>query len=270
METLQNSGFDSVASLVDALLQDDALDYADCRQMAWAILQHKNSQTDLTNDREFRQQLYKYTSWIASEEMDTLVKDKALRLPIAKVNTETLDQFDIKIIAERQKQVAPLTTSLLRVAVGLDSVNNSIFDSDDEEATVELGDQPSQEEELSSRNRSRGLVATASLCMLCYARNQQSNILQMATGYLAYADNVPKRTAETLHRMGLLVTSETVRRALSANAKAIRAETQEKAWNRRFSLSFNNMNFYEHRRDHRLANKGHQVAYWRWACAHMP
>ena len=93
--------------------------------------------------------------------------------------------------------------------------------------------------------------------MLCYARNQQSNILQIATGYLAYADNVPKRTAEILHRMGLPVTSETVRKALSANAEAIRAELQEKAWNRRFFISFDNMNFYEHRRDQHLANKGH-------------
>ena len=56
METLQNSGVDSVASLIDVLLQDDALDYAICRQMALAVLQHK-TQTNLVNDREFRQQL---------------------------------------------------------------------------------------------------------------------------------------------------------------------------------------------------------------------
>ena len=61
--------------------------------------------------------------------------------------------------------------------------------------------------------------------------------------------------------MRLLFTSETVRKALSANAKAIRAELQEKAWNRRFFISFDSMNFYERRRDQRLANKGHQVAY---------
>ena len=46
------------------------------------------------------------------------------------INTELLDKLDIKVVAERQKQVAPLTTSLLRVAVGLDSVNDSVFDSD--------------------------------------------------------------------------------------------------------------------------------------------
>ena len=58
--------------------------------------------------------------------MDALVKKKALRLLVAKVNTETLDKFDIKVVAERRKQVAPLTTSLLRVAVGLNSVDDSV------------------------------------------------------------------------------------------------------------------------------------------------
>ena len=259
METLQNLGFDSVASLVDALLQDDALDYADCRQLAMTVLQHKNSQTDLANDRGFRQQIYKYTSQIVSEEMDALVKDKVLRLPVSKVNPETLDKFDVKVVAERQKQVAPLITSLLRVAVGLDSKDDSVFDN--EEATVELGDGPSPEDKLSSRKRSQGLVATVSLCMLCYARNQQSNLLQVVLGYLAYADNVTKRMVEILHRIGLTVTYETVRRALHVNAKAVLAELKEKAWERRFFLSYNNMNFYEHRRDQRLANKGHQVPY---------
>ena len=224
METLRNLEFNSVTSLVDALLQDDALDYADCHQIALTILQHKNSQTDLANDQEFHQQLYKYISWIASKEMNTLVKDKALGLPVAKANTKTLDQFNIKVIAECQKQVAPLTTSLLRVAVGLDSVDDSMFDSDNEEATMELGDQLPEDKKLSSWNQRRSLVATTSLCMLCYVQNQQSNILQIATGYLAYADNVPKQTAEILYQMGVLITSETVRRVFSANAKAITAE----------------------------------------------
>ena len=40
---------------------------------------------------------------IASEEMDALVKDKVLRLPVLKVNPETLDKFNVKVIAERQK-----------------------------------------------------------------------------------------------------------------------------------------------------------------------
>ena len=104
--------------------------------------------------------------------MNTLVKDKALRLPVAKVNTETLDQFNIKIVAEHQKQVTPLTTSLLKVAVELDSVDDSMFDSDNKKVTVELGDQPPEEKELSLQNQRQKVVATTFFYILCYARNQ--------------------------------------------------------------------------------------------------
>lgn len=93
------------------------------------------------------------------------------------------------------------------------------------------------------------MIATVSLCMLSYARNQRSNILQVTTGYFAYAENTTKRMVENLHRMSLLVTYETVRRALQANARAINEELKTKAWERRFFLSFDNMNFYEHRRE---------------------
>ena len=129
--------------------------------------------------------------------MDALVKDKALRLSVLKVNPETLDKFDVKVVTERQKQVAPFTMSLVRAAAGLDNIDHSAFDSDDEPA-VELGKQQSQKEH-SLCSQDRGLVATISLCMMCYAQNQQSNLLQVVTGYLAYANNVPKQTAKILH-----------------------------------------------------------------------
>lgn len=76
-----------------------------------------------------------------------------------------------------------------------------------------------------------------------------------------YADKVTKRMAEILHRMGLTITYEMVRKTLQVNAKAVLAELREKAWEERFFLSYETMNFHEHRRDQRRANKGHQVAY---------
>lgn len=95
------------------------------------------------------------------------------------------------------------------------------------------------------------------------SRSEQSNVLQMTTGYFAYADNASKRMVEILHRMGLLVTYETVRRALNGNALAVSNELKDKAWNRGFFFSLDNMNFYEHWLDERLHNKGVgvQVAY---------
>ncbi len=97
--------------------------------------------------------------------------------------------------------------------------------------------------------------------MLCYVKNQRSDILQVPAGYFAYVDNTTKRMVENLHYMGFLITYKTVRRALQTNALAINKELQKKAWERRIFLSFDNINFYEHKRDQRLHNKVHQVAY---------
>ncbi len=47
--------------------------------------------------------------------------------------------------------------------------------------------------------------------MLCYAKNQRSNILQVMAGYFAYADNTTKRMVENLYCIGFLVTYETVK-----------------------------------------------------------
>ncbi len=79
------------------------------------------------------------------------------------------------------------------------------------------------------------------------------------TSYFAYVDSTTKYMVENLHRMGFLITYETVRRALQANALAINKELQKKIWEWRFFLSFYNMNFYKYRKDQRLHNKGHQV-----------
>ena len=97
--------------------------------------------------------------------------------------------------------------------------------------------------------------------MLCYAKNQRFNILQVTAGYFAYADNTTKRLVENLHCMGFLVIYKTVKRAFQANALAINKELQKKAWELRFFLFFDNMNFYKYRKDQRFYNKGHQVAY---------
>lgn len=70
--------------------------------------------------------------------MEVLTKDKAFRLLVANINLKTLKKFNVKVVAERQKQVALFTTLLLRVAAGLNSINDSTFDLDDE-PTVELG-----------------------------------------------------------------------------------------------------------------------------------
>lgn len=60
----------------------------------------------------------------------------------------------------------------------------------------------------------------------------------MTAGYFAYAENTSKRMVNTLHRMGLLVTYETLRRSLKNNAQATMQELKQKAWDKRFVMSF--------------------------------
>ena len=71
----------------------------------------------------------------------------------------------------------------------------------------------------------------------------------------SFADNASKRMVEIFHRIKIMVVYKTVRRALKANATAVLEELKNKAWEKRFFVSFDNMNFYEQRRDKRLHNK---------------
>ncbi len=216
-------------------------------------------------DNHFCQFICKYTLAIASQEIEALVTHKILRLPISQVNVETLGKFDAVSIARCQRYCAPLLTSILRTFLGMESVDdNQKLHSNDEEDGLKLGNAPLQEipeDQEVTRNRDRILIATVALCMLYYTKNQRSNILQVTAGYFAYTDTTTKCMVENLYRMGFLVIYETIKRALQANVLAINKELQKKTWERHFFLSFDNMNFYEYRRDQRLHNKGYEVAY---------
>lgn len=107
----------------------------------------------------------------------------------------------------------------------------------------------------------RSLVAVVALCLLSYARSEQSNFLQTIVGHAAFAHSLPKRAIETFHQMGLAVSYKSIRRALGANANAVEREMREKIMTRRFFILYDNMNFYEHVRDARIFNQGAQINY---------
>ncbi len=83
----------------------------------------------------------------------------------------------------------------------------------------------------------------------------------MVTGYFSLAHNVSKRGTEVYHKMGLVVSYETVRRALNANGQAVLRLLRERVNVERFFLSYDNMNFYEKVQNQRVHNKNHQVTY---------
>ncbi len=109
--------------------------------------------------------------------------------------------------------------------------------------------------------RNRSLVAVVTLCLLSYARSEQSNVFQTIVGYAAFAHNIPKRAIKTFYQMGLTVSYESIRRTLAANANAVEREMKEKVLTRRFFISYDNINFYEHVRDARIFNQGAQINY---------
>lgn len=124
----------------------------------------------------------KYTSAIAIHEIEALIAHKTLRLLISKVNVETLRNFDTFAITQCQCYYGSLLTVVLHIYTVIKNVdNNQALDSNDEkEDRVELKNalpQKIPKDQEVTHSRDYILIATVSLCMLCYARNQRSNIL---------------------------------------------------------------------------------------------
>lgn len=99
MNALHQYGHETLSSLVDDMLEFDMFQYKDRRQIALALLAKESHGTDLIQDQDFRQLLCQYSSRVADEEMAALVVDPLLRLPVQKVNPDSLDTFDPKTIA---------------------------------------------------------------------------------------------------------------------------------------------------------------------------
>lgn len=111
------------------------------------------------------------------------------------------------------------------------------------------------------QQQNKAYIATICLCMLAYSRRKYAKLLQMIAGYFAFAQNMPKQCVEVFHKIGILVTGETIRQALIANSKAVLQTLWERVHNKRFLISYDNVNFYEKVQDQRVHNKAHQVAY---------
>ena len=200
---LHELGYDSLPPVLDCLLKSASISTADCRQMLLMLLKCKEIREELVikEDQKLCEELSCYTSSVIDQEMKALVLHPTLRLPTNNVNPKTLEQFDLNIIADEQQKCAPVLTSMLYTCAGLNGpAASDNIDRDETDNLVvepELGDETSKWSE--SRGRNRKQIATVSLCMLCYSRNQQSNVLQMTAGYFAFADNASKRMVEIFH-----------------------------------------------------------------------
>ena len=193
-------------------------------------------------------------------EMSSLVHSKNLRLKSSQLSPERILDFSFSTLDQIYLEQAPFIRSILRTCISsstkvltTDATNladNVTPDINDEMVLYRenLDQFPLLNEQQNSR-RNRSLIAIVALCLLCYARSEKSNIFQAVTGHAAFAHNIPKRAVETFHQMGLLVSYESIRRALTSNAGAVEAQLREKVQKYRFFILYDNMNFYEHVRD---------------------
>ena len=86
-------------------------------------------------------------------------------------------------------------------------------------------------------------------------------MFQRVIGHYAFSANMPKRSVESFHQMGIIVSYESIRRGLQVNAAAVMEEIVEKTRFHRFFISYDNMDFYENVRDQRLHNQSAIVNY---------
>lgn len=93
LEILCKIGFHSIYSLITTLPRFNSLHSKESCQITLAFLGNKKKQSHFLEDNYFCQVSCKYTSVIASQEMEALVANKALWLLISKINIKTLRNF---------------------------------------------------------------------------------------------------------------------------------------------------------------------------------
>ena len=167
---------------------------------------------------------------------------------------EHIGSFSPTRLAKVQFQYTPTLATLLSNLVGPnDGVMPVAQDSEDASA--------GQRKPGNQRPRDTAIIVTTSMALLCYATSDLSNALQGIMGYFLFASNTAKRCIEVLHRLGLTATYGTINSALRFNAEASLVKMRKVVLNRRFFVSFDNMNLHCATRDQRRHNHSHQNNY---------
>lgn len=152
----------------------------------------------------------------------------------------------VAVDKEHQRE-APFLWSLFKVIIdSSDAIIADPFDNLDQEL-AKLDDNLIflLLEAKTSTHRNKLMIVVVVLCMLCYAHSERSNLLQTVNSQLLFAHNMPKQYIEIFHQMDLIVSYESFQHSLSTNAISVKKSLQNKATEKRFIVSYNNMNFYE-------------------------
>ena len=69
---------------------------------------------------------------------------------------------------------------------------------------------PSNLKERNLSKRNKALISVVSLVLLCYSQNERCKIFQRVIGHYAFSSNIPKRSIESFHQIGIIVLYESI------------------------------------------------------------
>jgi len=193
-----------------------------------------------TSNREFRSSdklnttALRITETHLKKEMHELHKSLSVlrpmsRLGIGQVCDFSLDQFRCEL-----RRVAPTLFSLFETLALPVRRQTTTPDTDrpesDDGSVPPLESIASVTETRSSGPRSRRRLAVfMSMSILLYAQSQRCNLVQRVLGYFLHASRTPKRVVDSLHRLGVCTSYESVINAMKSVASGSAVEFQKVA-----------------------------------------
>lgn len=289
-DQIQVAGFETIADAMTALLNYTA-DHSDTRtkihddvtsffegpalsSLCHAVINHPQYEKHkkiLCQRNGIQELATSVTRETVVQEIHALSQNPNMHIPISGYSQAKIDRFSIERLKNTHQAVAPVLWSILMAVVsphqpkksalelhdGLD--NNDAMDISGSEFSADS--MPAGQRDTQSRSQNRELTAISALSMLAYAHSKHSNLYQVIMGYHAFASGIKKHTMEAYHQTGYMISYESVTRVVRANAVAMAVLLKEKAQTHRFSLSLDNLNFYQSKRDQTFLNRGHLVNY---------
>lgn len=97
---MHKTDFDSIYLLITNLLWSNSLLMKKNCQIVLTLLVNEKYRNHFLKDNCFSLTICKYISTIVTQKMEALVTHKVLKLPISKINMETLKKFDTLSIVQ--------------------------------------------------------------------------------------------------------------------------------------------------------------------------
>ena len=155
------------------------------------------------------------SAWeLVQAKMENMSSSNQLKMPVADMNPQRLRTFLLVEIDRVYKQEAPFIRSLLQTCVNshdhiIDDPNLDLADDDIPLLRNNMVNPPNLEEQNSSK-WNRAFISIVSLALLCYGRNERSNMFQRIIGHYAFSSNIPKQSVKLFYQMGIIVSYESI------------------------------------------------------------